>query len=151
MEENVRARAIIPYQGGLVLIHRIKQEEGNKREYYVFPGGGVEENENLTDCVMREVREELGIEVVPLRELYRTNGYNGLQVFFLCEYISGIIGTGCGPEFNSSEYKKHGQYLPLILPLTDIPNTNIYPTEIRDALVVDIQKYQGINNIKCGE
>lgn len=36
-----------------------------------FPGGGIEGDESEPDALVREFREELGVEVVPLRHLWR--------------------------------------------------------------------------------
>jgi ADP-ribose pyrophosphatase YjhB (NUDIX family) len=59
-------------------MHRNK----NGKEYYTYPGGGLEENESLEDCVKREVKEEFGIEISPIRELYEYETEDSLQHFF---------------------------------------------------------------------
>lgn len=36
-----------------------------KYNYYKFPGGGIEDGENLVDAMIRETREESGLVVLP--------------------------------------------------------------------------------------
>ncbi len=38
---------------------------------YCFPGGGLEPGESEAEAVVREVREEVGVTVCPLRRLWR--------------------------------------------------------------------------------
>ncbi|WP_456478040.1 NUDIX domain-containing protein [Geoglobus ahangari] len=51
--------AIVPYKGGIVLI---KRRNDPYRGYYALPGGIVEYGERVEDAVVREVREETGLE-----------------------------------------------------------------------------------------
>ena len=37
------------------------------KDYWTLPGGVVEQNESPRDACMREVKEEIGIEIVPKR------------------------------------------------------------------------------------
>jgi 8-oxo-dGTP pyrophosphatase MutT (NUDIX family) len=53
------ARGIIWKDGRLALVRSVKYG------YCKFPGGGVDEGESLTDALIREVREEAGLEVIP--------------------------------------------------------------------------------------
>lgn len=53
------SRGIIWKDGKLALIRSVKYG------YYKFPGGGLEDGESLTDALIREVREESGLEVIP--------------------------------------------------------------------------------------
>ena len=56
-----RARAIIIQDGFIILVKRVRQSD----IYYVFPGGGVEPNETPEQAVLREVKEETGLEINP--------------------------------------------------------------------------------------
>ncbi len=38
---------------------------------YCFPGGGIEEAESEKEALIRELREEIGVEFRPLRRLWR--------------------------------------------------------------------------------
>ena len=53
------ARAIIFKDGKLALIHN------GKFDYYMFPGGGIEEGESHKEALIREVKEESGLVVIP--------------------------------------------------------------------------------------
>lgn len=58
-----------------------------------FPGGKVETGETLTECLQRELREELGIEV-EVDELFTTvqHGFTHFKITlhaFTCHYVSG--------------------------------------------------------------
>jgi len=49
---------------GRVLVTR-NRTPGDPPDWYIFPGGGQEPGEKLEDALVREVREETGIEVAP--------------------------------------------------------------------------------------
>ena len=53
------ARGIIIKDGKLAMIHSIKYD------YYKFPGGGIEKNEQKESTLIREVLEETGLDVIP--------------------------------------------------------------------------------------
>ncbi len=61
------ARGIIIRNGKVAMIHSLKYD------YYKFPGGGIESGESPADAVIREVREEAGLIVIP--ESVREYGY----------------------------------------------------------------------------
>ncbi len=53
------ARSIIIRGGRVAMIHSLKYD------YYKFPGGGINKDENPVEAMIRETREEAGLLVVP--------------------------------------------------------------------------------------
>lgn len=129
-------RGIIKKDNGIILIHRLKpREDGTIRDYYVVPGGKMEQGETEEETVKREIFEELGITVEPERKLleYNSDYDDSIQIFYVCKYLDGIVGTGNGPEMtNKSEYK--GTFNPTIVKLEEISNINLVPEEIKTFL-----------------
>ena len=60
--EKVATAAIILHKKKVLIAQRKKDSwlEANKWE---FPGGKVEQNETYEDCLIREIKEELGITI----------------------------------------------------------------------------------------
>ena len=52
-------RAVIVRDGKIAMVHSLKYD------YYKFPGGGCEKNENHHATLIREVEEETGLAVIP--------------------------------------------------------------------------------------
>ncbi len=61
--------------------------------FWEFPGGKKDEGETFEACVVREIREEIGIEIRAGRKLMEIRRkYNDKIIalnFFLCSYVSG--------------------------------------------------------------
>ena len=107
-------RGIINIEDGIVLIHRIKKRnDGSFREYYVVPGGKMEQDETQEQTVVREIKEELGIEVKPVKKIleYYSEYDDSIQCFYECEYINGDIGTGNGPEMHRKSPLKNNSII----------------------------------------
>lgn len=141
------ARAIIMKDEKFILIHRIKEKEGQKIEYYVFPGGGLEMGETFEQAVVRESYEELGIKVKPEKRLYYLEENDRDEMFLLCNYLEGKIGTGEGPEFTSPDYKERGQYLPELVSIDKLKEISVLKP-IKEAILQDIEKYGSLSNAR---
>lgn len=128
-----RARAIIVKNGEIILIKRVKSE----MVYFVFPGGGVEDGENKTEALLREVKEELGLDVI-ITELFSSlrfdkDKFEQIEYFYLCDVVGGTLGTGDGPEFkNNSNYE--GSHEVLTMSIENLKDLNLLPIEIRDLV-----------------
>jgi len=57
--ERPSVRGIIIRDKKVGMVHSLKYD------YYKFPGGGIEPNENKIDALLREVKEESGMSVIP--------------------------------------------------------------------------------------
>ena len=144
---RIRGAGLIKIGDGYAFIHRLNvkpSQNPNKPfgEYYVFPGGGLEGSESIEECIEREIKEELGINVEVQEKLYEriTEDGNMKEYVYLCKYISGKFGTGIGPEFsNDPKYIDSGKYLPEIIDKKEINNLLLLPSEIKEKLVEDIK------------
>ena len=79
----IRVRGVVLYENGIILIKRNRIENGKEIEYYVFPGGGLENDEDLHSALTRELHEELGIEVT-INEIIHEDVFNGIRIYISC-------------------------------------------------------------------
>ncbi len=84
--------AVITDEQGLILIDRRKQE-GLLGGLWEFPGGKIEPGETVKECVRREIKEELGIEIeVGDRLITIDHAYTHFKItlnVFNCRHLSG--------------------------------------------------------------
>lgn len=131
-----RARAVIFDGDNIILIKRTKP---GREDYWVFPGGLVEEGENVKDALIRECKEELGIkikvgELLAKKELgIYEEKY--LEYFYLAEKTGGKLGTGDGPEFSEYKEKGWGTHEVTALPKGEIKEINLLPEEIKNLVL----------------
>lgn len=117
--------------------------KNKNREYYIFPGGGVEDNETEKQAAAREMLEETSIKVKVKRLLYHHRlSERGRaasdQYFYLCGYLGGRVKLG---DFNEKRRMADGKdfYKPLWINLNKLPKLLLYPLEIRDWLIKDLK------------
>ena len=53
----------IEKDGCYLMLHRIKKEQDMNRDKWIGVGGKFEENESPEECLLREVKEETGLEL----------------------------------------------------------------------------------------
>jgi ADP-ribose pyrophosphatase YjhB (NUDIX family) len=109
---RVTCRAVV-FDGPRVAI--IERSLGG-RLWATLPGGGLEPGESVESATIREVHEELGLEVRPLGRLavavVRIDGRVSLQTYVACTVTGGAFGTGRGEEFTADRMKRRGSYRP---------------------------------------
>lgn len=135
---HTSVRGIVNYNDKIVLIHRIKtKDDGTVRDYYVTPGGKIEENESHEEALRREIKEELGIEIEIkglCLELDDRDYNDSFQYFYNCNYKAGELGTGDGPEFTDKENYK-GVFEIVLIDKKEISKLNLVPEKIKEILV----------------
>jgi 8-oxo-dGTP diphosphatase len=82
--------AVLPREDGVLLVRLTYSQHRGK---FMFPGGKVEAGESLEAALVREVREETGVEVAPrgivsVRHRVDPDELN-LYVMFLTDYLAG--------------------------------------------------------------
>jgi 8-oxo-dGTP diphosphatase len=91
---RARAAAVIIKNDSVLLIHR--NNEG--KQYYVLPGGGIEAGEEPLQACIREVKEELGIEVKNARVFFEYQNGDDPNYFFLIDEYHGKPTIGDFPK-----------------------------------------------------
>lgn len=73
---NLRVYGLIIHDGAVL----VSNEKRFGMEMIKFPGGGLEKGEGIADCVLREFKEELGIEIM-LGKLFYVNDFLQVSAF----------------------------------------------------------------------
>jgi mutator protein MutT len=85
--------AVISNQQQKILIDR-RKSTGEMGGLWEFPGGKIEAGETIEACIKREVREELGIEILVGDRLTTiTHNYKTFKVTLYvhdCQYLKGV-------------------------------------------------------------
>jgi ADP-ribose pyrophosphatase YjhB (NUDIX family) len=113
---RVKVRAVIVDQGRLLVV---PERRRGAHSHMALPGGRIDARETLSEALVRELREETGLEVVPQRLLYVaevTAPYKMQEVNLI--FLAEPIGT---PEFGGLEFVElacddHPLILPPIVP-----------------------------------
>lgn len=69
-------------------------------------------------------------------------GPDFIQYFFLCEWISGVLGTGDKEEYDVN--RQGGVQIPMLIDTKSLKKLNIVSPEIITELCIDINKF-GLN------
>jgi 8-oxo-dGTP diphosphatase len=83
--------AVIEHEGKILIAQRNPGD--SFAGSWEFPGGTREQGESIEDCLVRELREEMGIEIRPRRFLFRCDHvYPTRKVelyFYFCDWVRG--------------------------------------------------------------
>ena len=101
----MRVTGIIIKDGKILLIRRIKDGE----EYFVFPGGNMEEGEKEEETLAREIKEELNLDVINYQKVFQIINRGVEEVYYLATEFKGNVELG-GPE--KERMSEQNQYYP---------------------------------------
>ena len=138
-------------RAGIVLIedHKVALIERHRAglEYFVFPGGGVDEGETPEQAAVREAMEELGVEVVIKQKVAEIRIERSRQIYFLVERVGGEFGTGMGEEFSDSDLNdpSEGIYAAVWMPIEELSwREKVYPVELVEIVIKSIREGWGM-------
>ncbi len=121
-----RARAVVIKDNKILLIHRFRAGT----EYYVLPGGHIDEGETPEITVMRELKEETSIESTFIKKLdIVIDEDKNTHHIFLCEYISGTpkLAEGSSEVMDTTH---ENVYIPKWIDLDKVFLVPMWPREV---------------------
>ena len=91
----------ITFKGNTVLLVRYRYRNSSGT-YLVGPGGGLEDNENVMQAIIRETKEETGITVLPKRviaiEDLMCSAVKMIKVWMVCDIVEVEVHQTEGAE-----------------------------------------------------
>lgn len=114
---------------GLIINSKNEITLGYSHKTYQFPGGHLEEGETLSECLLREIKEETGIEIKsaeikPFEKItYYNKNYHNSGKNRKNEIYYFIIKTDDVYDMNNSqldEWEKDGNFTVKTLPLSNV-------------------------------
>jgi ADP-ribose pyrophosphatase YjhB (NUDIX family) len=108
MPPRIRCQGAIVKDNQVLLIQH--REHASGRSYWLLPGGGQEDGESAEEGVVREMREETGLEVKVERLLFVDPEFEGKEnvynqyLTYLCRILSGEPKPGYEPEVEASAF-----------------------------------------------
>ncbi len=131
MSARNSAKAIVLHEGK-ILVNRCASRFG---DYYALPGGGQRTGEMLGETVRRELLEETGYSVIPMRlsgiyerisEGRRDGNDHKIYFIFLCK----LADVDRQKPTEKDRFQIDCQWIPL----KDAHRSNLFPRAIRDNL-----------------
>jgi 8-oxo-dGTP pyrophosphatase MutT (NUDIX family) len=141
---RIRAGIVLIEDNKVALIERHRAG----LNYFVFPGGGVNEGESPEQAAIREAMEELGIQVAIKQKVAEIQlGRKSRQVYYLVDQVGGEFGTGAGEEYTEADPNDpdEGIYIPIWMPIDELSlHENIHPADV--AMLVIRSRQEGWSN-----
>lgn len=118
------SRAIIIENGKLLCIFRRKIDDlGNKKEYYVIPGGGIEKGETRRETAIRELKEELDVDIKLLGYLGVVEKEKTIEHYYVAKRLRGE------PHISGEESERMSEknyYEPMFKDIEELKNCNFH-------------------------
>ncbi|MCX8035235.1 MAG: NUDIX domain-containing protein [Candidatus Dojkabacteria bacterium] len=129
-----RTSGIILKDDKILLMFRRKLD----REYYTLPGGKQEPNENISDTLIREIKEETNLKIIKHRLLVEIHDhlFQKYEYFFVCDKFVGY------PELGGEEKEKSCEsnfYQLEWVPIERLSEINLLPHFIKYWLIENIE------------
>lgn len=121
--KRICGRALIFIDDSIILLYRRRLENNKILEYYAIPGGTLEENETIEDCTIREINEELNLNIELKDKISIIEDYRSISHIFNCDIINGTPLLG-GEEL---EHNNENNYYEIrYVKLSEIDKINIF-------------------------
>ena len=108
---KVTAAIILKDNQALIAKRKSTDSLGNKWE---FPGGKIEDNETSEECLVRELKEEFGININVVNyfgeSIYQYPDFKIKLIAYKCKWINGQISLNAHDDYKWIPINKLGKY-----------------------------------------
>ena len=111
----------------IILLKRIK----NGKEFYVFPGGGIDEGETNEEALRREIFEEVGAKIKDIKFLSTYEMPKQHETFYTCTMTSQEEPTGEEHQLNDP----NNIYEVYETQISELPSLLLLPEEIKNHVL----------------
>ena len=126
---RVRVGVIVVCEGKVLLA---RQHVAQGQEFWIVPGGKMKKREGLLDCARREMAEETGFDIEPLRLLYLGDFFKGerhvVDTFWLGKIIGGELNRR-QDEIDNLRF----------FDLEQLSHLDLRPAAVAERLLADLQ------------
>lgn len=140
---------------GLLINSKNEITLGYAHKTYQFPGGHLEEGETLEECLIREIKEETGIELKDysltpfLKTIYYTENYKGSgknrknEIYFYVVNTDEVVNID-----NSSldDWEREGNYIAKTMPIEEAEKIII--STVKDNPINEVIVYEMLEALK---
>lgn len=123
-----RVAVLIIEQDKILLFYRYR----DGRTYYALPGGHVETGEALEETAIREIKEELNLDIDLDRKLWEYENGGRMEHYYLAGDFSGEIRLGF-PELG--KLSPQNVYRPEWVPLAELADIPLLPEAIKANII----------------
>jgi 8-oxo-dGTP diphosphatase len=123
-----RVAVLIIDHNKILLFYRYR----DGRTYYALPGGHVEAGEALEETAIREIKEELNLNVTLSCKLWEYKNWGRMEHYYLASSFSGEIKLGF-PELG--KLSPQNVYRPEWVPLANLADIPLLPQEIKAKII----------------
>ena len=121
----------------------LQKRSGNKKlwpgKWDVTVGGHVKSGEFGRQALIRECKEELGIDIEIKKYVYEVKGKDFVQHFFLIRRTAGEIGTGNPEEYDVN--RKGGIQIPMFVSIDKLKSLNVVSPPIVSQFLEDYSNF----------
>lgn len=118
---RIGCRGVVIKDSLMLISHEVNTDQ------FFIPGGGLEEGETLEECCAREVQEETGYVIKPVRQFLTIHEfyeeYKYVSHYFICEVIekkeqhlteaereNGLVPEWISPQEMLALYARHDEF-----------------------------------------